>query len=86
MRGKLLHIDANPRDLGITPAHAGKTVVDCAAAGDGGDHPRACGENTTTMQDKRLQPGSPPRMRGKQKRFFDTPDDEGITPAHAGKT
>ena len=50
---------------GITPACAGKIVVDCAAAGDGGDHPRVCGENEAEREAGFRFKGSPPRVRGK---------------------
>lgn len=50
------------------------------------DHPRACGENRQRIPAKRLQRGSPPRMRGKRKFVDFVTSDERITPAHAGKT
>ena len=60
--------------------------MDCAAAGDGGDHPRACGENTHYLQSQFPCRGSPPRMRGKHHAGVHQFDIPGITPAHAGKT
>ena len=50
------------------------------------DHPRACGENAQTILGKRIDLGSPPRMRGKLKKGAEELVGERITPAHAGKT
>ena len=71
---------------GITPACAGKTVVDCVAAGDGGDHPRVCGENSAFAVWYIAPMGSPPRVRGKPRGFHTNCGAAGITPACAGKT
>ena len=49
MRGKpvqRMRLASAPR---ITPAHAGKTDGVTGAQKTGGDHPRACGENTSEM-------------------------------------
>ena len=86
MRGKqlrLLHADVR---YGITPAHAGKTAVDAAAARNSMDHPRACGENGVARAFQPVRKGSPPRMRGKHYRARRARQRSGITPAHAGKT
>ena len=72
--------------MGITPAHAGKSLklyVVCVCAQD---HPRPCGEKIMRCSDYRSLPGSPPPMRGKAHRPpFGAPR-AGITPAHAGKS
>ena len=47
MRGKLDFAEKVVIDLGITPAHAGKTDVLAVIGIIVGDHPRACGENTS---------------------------------------
>ena len=86
MRGKhpkTASIEAADR---ITPAHAGKTAVAQQVLQGCTDHPRACGENTFAPADKALNPGSPPRMRGKLTAVFARPSQLRITPAHAGKT
>ena len=65
MRGKevkaLLHFNW----VGITPAYAGKSSPGSAAGCHARDHPRVCGEKSTTSEDAGSLPGSPPRMRGK---------------------
>ncbi len=45
MRGKLAIQIFSVVTPGITPAHAGKTILKIAECGHGEDHPRACGEN-----------------------------------------
>ena len=72
--------------LGITPAHAGKTLSDVDRDGNKKDHPRACGENQTMTKFLKRKAGSPPRMRGKRAPTAVTVAGQGITPAHAGKT
>ena len=72
--------------IGITPARAGKTVCSACVMDDHADHPRACGENHTSLRSKDEEHGSPPRVRGKPS---DGRRDERplrITPARAGKT
>ena len=63
MRGKVIcghHLAHNP---GITPAYAGKSSAHNAASVIRKDHPRVCGEKSTTSEDAGSLPGSPPRMR-----------------------
>ena len=50
------------------------------------DHPRICGENYFMLPINSASPGSPPRMRGKQKHAPLTILKYRITPAYAGKT
>ena len=85
MRGKAKIIQQRGARLGITTAHAGKSRRCPPARSDGWDHPRACGEKSTTCMLYVCTAGSPPRMRGKvhDKPVFDR--QSGITPAHAGK-
>ena len=86
MRGKLsplAHIASQPR---ITPAHAGKTLLTSPIPVISSDHPRACGENIPSAFPAASMAGSPPRMRGKQRVYYDETAQERITPAHAGKT
>ena len=49
MRGKDQGFIVQITCKGITPAHAGKSVMLLAAAVDKLDHPRACGEKTWTL-------------------------------------
>ena len=65
MRGKQIPRYVNASFHRITPAHAGKTVVNLEPFHVNKDHPRACGENLTTVAVKDSMVGSPPRMRGK---------------------
>ena len=70
----------------ITPAPAGKTLIDCTACQCVQDHPRTCGENSFVSDSLTLHSGSPPHLRGKLwgcPAFARCP---GITPAPAGKT
>ena len=71
---------------GITPAHAGKTLLCSSRADTLRDHPRACGENASRPLPERTVSGSPPRMRGKRVCAGIRCRASGITPAHAGKT
>ena len=86
MRGKLTQCGVGAGREGITPAHAGKTLLLKRLRTERRDHPRACGENRRASRPRPLNPGSPPRMRGKL--MFRVPRRArvGITPAHAGKT
>ena len=86
MRGKVIcghHLAHNP---GITPAYAGKSSAHNAASVIRKDHPRVCGEKSTTSEDAGSLPGSPPRMRGKGSRMTRATSMVGITPACAGKS
>ena len=71
---------------GITPAHAGKSII----AGGGQcchrDHPRACGEKHQLGGVACEEEGSPPRMRGKADGHRKARRRTRITPAHAGKS
>ena len=86
MRGKLMFRVPRRARVGITPAHAGKTSTKCFTTSACRDHPRACGENSFQLCKHLQQPGSPPRMRGKQAVKLRDVRHAGITPAHAGKT
>ena len=86
MRGKQSKItNAANRDR-ITPADAGKTLVDAGMQLFMGDHPRGCGENLGRTRSRKATVGSPPRMRGKPTEAADRPESWRITPADAGKT
>ena len=86
MRGKLSQPDRIFCIHRITPAHAGKTMPRRAPEFMRTDHPRACGENAESRQPADGTHGSPPRMRGKQRKRERVQLEQGITPAHAGKT
>ena len=72
--------------LRITPAYAGKRYHSERAQLKRRDHPRVCGEKSTSPLTCGWMTGSPPRMRGKVSRLRERLKDDGITPAYAGKS
>ena len=86
MRGKPYAGATLATSIRITPAHAGKTVSVILKPFHVRDHPRACGENKTTIYINHAFMGSPPRMRGKLYYSITVTELFRITPAHAGKT
>ena len=86
MRGKLELYAEVMQHFGITPACAGKTHTLRISKGIAQDHPRVCGENLFPLATSQIQPGSPPRVRGKLDEFKAKRLALGITPACAGKT
>ena len=70
----------------ITPAGAGKTLIDEAKQENAEDHPRRCGENERQAAEHLRAEGSPPQVRGKRRRVERKHKLAGITPAGAGKT
>ena len=85
MRGKERRAENRKRRGGITPAHAGKSIVEKPHLRGAWDHPRACGEKFNRIAKPFREQGSPPRMRGKEQPGIVLADQVGITPAHAGK-
>ena len=65
MRGKGSDLPRRMRSQRITPAYAGKSAMRCRNGCACPDHPRVCGEKTQLLPLSMMQPGSPPRMRGK---------------------
>ena len=86
MRGKARRCRGKTPRGGITPAHAGKSFRLRACAFFSGDHPRACGEKVLHHNLVGGNWGSPPRMRGKDSDKWTGNREDGITPAHAGKS
>ena len=86
MRGKGKCNTCFPAKMGITPAHAGKSLPPRIESAAIGDHPRACGEKFNTYFTRPLSYQSPPRMRGKVMYITPKGHDFRITPAHAGKS
>ena len=70
----------------ITPARAGKTSGFDSPRAARRDHPRACGENLSSVLACWIMLGSPPRVRGKRDEQRHGERGCGITPARAGKT
>ncbi len=86
MRGKVPRSSVILDCVRITPAYAGKRTAGKSAAVLCRDHPRLCGEKTTSILSKQTVTGSPPPMRGKAAFFTLTTSDFRITPAYAGKS
>ena len=77
---------AAPGDLGLIPAHAGKTCFARLRTPGAGAHPRSRGENEAGDEKGSTFEGSSPLTRGKRsgvRRLLRRP---GLIPAHAGKT
>ena len=86
MREKLDLDNERTREIGITPACAGKTMITSPNGTKFRDHPRVCGKNSSFVQAYNMDLGSPPRVREKQLNNRIDYIDTGITPACAGKT
>ena len=86
MRGKLLSGTARKQLHGITPAGAGKTLIDKYLLRAYKDHPRRCGENRKGVDKSDTVQGSPPQVRGKLEAECCKKVKYRITPAGAGKT
>ena len=86
MRGKRRVWRCLPNDVGLIPAHAGKTRVAAPSAWPRRAHPRSCGENVPEVPHALEDEGSSPLMRGKRSILFEDVETPGLIPAHAGKT
>ena len=85
VRGKvILYIVSDGADR-ITPACAGKSAAASMCLKPSEDHPRVCGEKKPIWKNCSASSGSPPRVRGKERRLDGLVLDRGITPACAGK-
>ena len=86
VREELFFIASAPLLFGITPACAGRTLIQCLTWGVYEDHPRVCGKNIPLINLRGPGQGSPPRVREEPviKRQRDMY--AGITPACAGRT
>ena len=70
----------------LIPAHAGKTLSRCSRCSPHRAHPRSRGENGGVNVQAIETDGSSPLTRGKRHHGVDRGLDEGLIPAHAGKT
>ena len=86
MRGKPPLTRERPREAGLIPAHAGKTIDRWNNWKRARAHPRACGENNRPRRLWTRLMGSSPRMRGKLLGACGVINENGLIPAHAGKT
>ena len=85
MRGKEAVAMKPTVATGITPAYAGKRWLPVGLHKKVQDHPRVCGEKDVGIKKTIVEPGSPPRMRGKGNIGRPNITAIGITPAYAGK-
>ena len=86
MRGKAQMCVIPFLTKGITPAYAGKSLVQQFMQFRQKDHPRVCGEKQIHLPLAMITRGSPPRMRGKVGRLISSCSRARITPAYAGKS
>ena len=85
MRGKAFEKGYDKFTERITPAYAGKSIVDSFGKQCPEDHPRLCGEKTSFGVSMKIILGSPPPMRGKVSHSANSGFPVRITPAYAGK-
>ena len=85
MRGKGQCYRDSSIVAGITPAYAGKSDTAFNHDGAAKDHPRLCGEKPVMPFQMPVTIGSPPPMRGKDRKVNKRRYGRGITPAYAGK-
>ena len=71
---------------GLIPAHAGKTLGRSRRSFPRRAHPRSRGENGSDVSDLMAKAGSSPLTRGKLKAIHRHIFQDGLIPAHAGKT
>ena len=74
------------KNIRITPAYAGNTGEYNIVTFPCKDHPRLCGEHLGIYPTPTYWLGSPPPMRGTQRKRKTIEQDSGITPAYAGNT
>ena len=85
-RGKDVHDADAVEHTGITPAWAGKSILEYLLFCPELDHPRVGGEKFFGLSAARGSAGSPPRGRGKEQSPLHTLPLKRITPAWAGKS
>ena len=86
MRGKENRVLGGILHVRITPACAGKRGQCCPDRLRCWDHPRVCGEKSSSTSSFSPFSGSPPRVRGKGSNDRSAEPAAGITPACAGKS
>ena len=85
-RGKRQAAQVIQRRRRLIPAHAGKTSSRRSAATSRRAHPRSRGENSAAGSPIRTSWGSSPLTRGKRLNRVAVFVNQGLIPAHAGKT
>ena len=86
MRGARDGPGARAARVGIIPADAGSTLCDDDINASKRDHPRRCGEHSTTFETAPGSVGSSPQMRGARDNQLRSPMIDRIIPADAGST
>ena len=84
MRGAARGARPRSQHCGITPAHAGSSILEVIFGKGGEDHPRACGEQFPVPAGVDFDGGSPPRMRGAEFDDHRLPPVEGSPPRMRG--
>ena len=85
-RGKRRLLIGGRSDLGLIPAHAGKTPAGWRGRTSLRAHPRSRGENSACVTSRPVGGGSSPLTRGKPRPRHPEHVPGGLIPAHAGKT
>ena len=85
-RGKRLALSKAPPIMRLIPAHAGKTIAFAACDLTAAAHPRSRGENRRNGPSFVSRGGSSPLTRGKHGVRQKLIGEDGLIPAHAGKT
>ena len=85
-RGKRLAARRRESRPRLIPAHAGKTTRPGPSYGRSPAHPRSRGENLPRFRVVGVEAGSSPLTRGKQDPGSAQNQQNGLIPAHAGKT
>ena len=85
-RGKHAAPHSTREQIGLIPAHAGKTRGCPETPGFWWAHPRSRGENALPSPSALVDKGSSPLTRGKHPHRRATEGPRGLIPAHAGKT
>ena len=85
-RGKPIMAPEPAKVTGLIPAHAGKTSTCSTSGGHEGAHPRSRGENLENLMVLGSLAGSSPLTRGKHLALICALPEQGLIPAHAGKT
>ena len=86
MWGKADNIFFSVSDLGITPTHVGKRLLDMSLSSLMQDHPHPCGEKKRQNRFEMGRKGSPPPMWGKATTGVKLIAFVRITPTHVGKS
>ena len=85
-RGEAGEFLNSAREVGITPACAGRRKWPFDKFVYAKDHPRVCGEKEDICYDSFIREGSPPRVRGEGLAIHYVLGHLGITPACAGRS